>query len=108
MKKVCTMEQFGTKLDQRKIVIAVFTTTWCPDCHYIESFIDTVIDHFSSQVSSYNIDIEDISEIKKKYRINGIPSFVAFKNGVEINRFVNRSRKTREEIEKFFENTIKL
>ncbi len=107
MNKINTMDEFGTKLNQSKIVIVVFTTTWCPDCHYIESFMDSVIDNFSSKASTFNIDIEEIPEIKKQYKINGIPSFVAFEDGIEINRFVNRSRKTKEEIENFFEKSIK-
>ncbi len=107
MIKIKSMEEFKTKLDQSKIIIVVFTTTWCPDCHYIESFMDSVIDNFSSKASTFNIDIEEIPEIKKQYKINGIPSFVAFKDGIEINRFVNRSRKSKDEIEKFFEKSIK-
>ena len=36
--------------------------------------------------------------------IFGIPSFVAFKNGKEVGRYVNKERKTREQIEGFIES----
>ena len=107
MNKIKTLEEFRSKLDQSKIVIVVYTTTWCPDCHFIEPFMGDIIDTFSSRVSTYNIDIEELPDIKKQHKINGIPSFVAFKNGLEINRFVSRSRKSKEEIKDFIENTIK-
>lgn len=34
----------------------------------------------------------------------GIPSFVAFENGKETGRFVNKDRKTQAEIESFIKN----
>lgn len=36
--------------------------------------------------------------------IFGIPSFVAFKGGKEVGRFVNKERKTRQQIESFIES----
>jgi hypothetical protein len=34
----------------------------------------------------------------------GIPSFIAFENGEEIGRFVNKDRKTKEQVEKFIDS----
>lgn len=36
--------------------------------------------------------------------ILGIPSFIAFKNGKEVARYVNKLRKTQEQIQDFINN----
>lgn len=106
MNKLDKLTDLESKLKDNNIIITIFTVTWCSDCHYIEPFIDDLINKYSADITVYNIDIDELPQIKKMYKINGIPSFVAFKNGIEINRFVSRSRKTKIEIVNFFEETL--
>ncbi|WP_142289593.1 thioredoxin family protein, partial [Gottfriedia luciferensis] len=42
-------------------------------------------------------------ELCQELDIFGIPSFVAFNNGEEIGRYVNKDRKTKEQVEEFLE-----
>ena len=37
----------------------------------------------------------------------GIPSFIVSENGREVDRLVNKARKTKEEVENFIQNAIK-
>jgi len=39
--------------------------------------------------------------------IFGIPSFIAYENGIEIGRFVSKLRKTKNEIESFLDTMIR-
>lgn len=50
------------------------------------------------------VDRDDFIDLCQEYDVFGIPSFIAFENGVEIGRFVSKDRKTREEIEAFLDD----
>lgn len=102
MEKLINADDFSTSIDKKDIVVALFRVEWCPDCHFIDPFIDDVLEKFKHKLTAFNIDKDNFPLIANKYNVNGIPSFVAFKDGIEIGRFVSRSRKTRDEIEEFF------
>ncbi len=101
------IEDFDKELENSKIVVTIFRAEWCPDCTFIDSFIDDTFKKFEDNIYAFNIDIDKFPNLKETYKVNGIPSFIAFKNGVEINRFVNRARKSREEISDFLSETEK-
>lgn len=52
----------------------------------------------------YTVNRDDLMDLCIELDIFGIPSFVAFKDGLEIGRFVNKDRKTRQQIEDFIES----
>lgn len=39
MEKVQTVERFKEIIAQPLTTIAVFKTSWCPDCHFIDPFM---------------------------------------------------------------------
>ena len=49
---------------------------------------------------------DNLMDLCVELDIFGIPSFVAFNNGVESGRFVNKDRKTRQQIEDFIESLV--
>lgn len=81
-------------------VIFMFSADWCPDCKAIEPILPE-IEKAYSQYEFYYVDRDQFIEIYQEMEIFGIPSFVAFKEGKEIGRFVSKERKTKEEIENF-------
>lgn len=81
-------------------VIFMFSADWCPDCKAIEPILPE-IEKAYSQYEFYYVDRDQFIEICQEMDIFGIPSFVAFKEGKEIGRFVSKERKTKEEIENF-------
>lgn len=50
------------------------------------------------------VDRDEFIDLCGELSIMGIPSFVAFENGKETGRFVNKDRKTQAEIESFIKN----
>lgn len=52
----------------------------------------------------YTVNRDNLMDLCIELDIFGIPSFVAFKDGLEIGRFVNKDRKTRQQIEDFIES----
>ncbi|AYC29880.1 thioredoxin family protein [Paenisporosarcina cavernae] len=77
-----------------------FTADWCPDCRFLDPILPT-IENEHPEITFVTIDRDKFIDVCVGMDIFGIPSFVAFKNGNEVGRFVSKERKTKEEIEQF-------
>lgn len=102
------MRQLQTEQEVRELVetgrslVLIFTTTWCGDCHYIKPHFPALEDRFP-QLTFAEVDRDDCMELAQSWAILGIPSLVVFEKGQEIGRFVDKNRKTKEEIITFLE-----
>lgn len=94
-----SVEQFNEYI-QKQHIVALFSADWCPDCRVIEPFLPELAEEFQDYTFIY-VDRDDFIDICQQYDIFGIPSFVAFNDGKEIDRFVSKNRKTKEEIIEF-------
>ena len=106
MKKVNSKEQFDASIQSPNLTVAIFKADWCSDCKYIEPFIGEVEEKFSQQLTLIEVDIDQVGTVSEEQNIMGIPSFVAYADGRELVRFVNKLRKSREEIEQFLQTAI--
>jgi thioredoxin-like negative regulator of GroEL len=88
------------------LTIAVFKAGWCKDCHYIEPFMPDIETAYADKIKFAEIDRDELPDLCSELNILGIPSFIAFRNGQELIRFVSKLRKTREEIEEFLDRAI--
>lgn len=84
-------------------VIFEFTADWCGDCRFIDPFMPEVVEKFSN-FTFVKVDRDQFLDLCIELGIIGIPSFLAYENGVELGRFVSKDRKTQEEIENFITN----
>jgi thioredoxin 1 len=63
------------------LVFVDFYATWCGPCKAIEGQIKTFSTEYKS-VKFIKIDIDTSKDLVKLYKINSVPTFIAFKNGV--------------------------
>lgn len=108
MRKLSNESEFQEVIEDLQITMAVFKTSWCKDCHFIEPFMPDLERQYSGRIGFVELDRDDFPELCEKLNILGIPSFIAFQNGQEIVRFVSKLRKTREEIEQFFNRSLEV
>lgn len=108
MRKVSTEQQFQEQISQSGVTIAIFKTTWCKDCHYIDPFMPAVEQAYEGRLTFIELDRDEFPELCEQLNILGIPSFIAFRNGQEVVRFVSKLRKTREEIEQFLDRAMEV
>lgn len=101
MKNLTSYEQFE-QLKQENKVVFKFTAAWCPDCHFIDPFMPEVEEKFAD-FTFVSVDRDKFIDLCSQLDVFGIPSFVVFEKGVEKGRFVNKDRKTKEEIELFLQ-----
>lgn len=105
MKVLESMEQFQT-LQAEQNVVFLFSADWCPDCVFIKPFMPEVEETYSDFAFVF-VDRDKFIDLCRELDVFGIPSFVAYSKGEEIGRFVNKDRKTQEQIETFLEGLRK-
>jgi thioredoxin-like negative regulator of GroEL len=106
MEKISSADTFNQQIAGQKPTVAVFKAAWCKDCHYIEPFMPDLESQYASKLTFVHIDRDELPDLCADYNILGIPSFIVFREGQELTRFVSKLRKTREEIEQFLNSHI--
>ncbi|MBY0124137.1 thioredoxin family protein [Bacillus sp. S/N-304-OC-R1] len=102
MKKLESMEQFEQLRDNGKHIF-MFSADWCPDCRVIEPILPEIEAKYQDYTFIY-VDRDEFIDLCGQLDIFGIPSFVGFKDGKELGRFVSKDRKTQDEIENFIDS----
>ncbi|MER2000374.1 MAG: thioredoxin family protein [Lysinibacillus sp.] len=96
-----SVEQFQV-LKQEAATVFVFSAEWCKDCRFIEPFMPEVVAKYP-QFKFVYVNRDEFLDLCIENDIFGIPSFLGYKNGEEVGRFVSKDQKTQEEIEAFIE-----
>lgn len=84
-------------------VVLMFTADWCPDCQFIKPVMPEVEKDFAD-FKFYAVDRDENLDLATELNVMGIPSFIAYRDGQEIGRFVNKDRKTKQQVEDFLSN----
>lgn len=99
MEKLQSIEQFE-QLKNEERTMFMFSADWCPDCRVIEPILPRIEVDYPEYNFIY-VDRDEFIDLCGDLNIFGIPSFIAFHNGVEAGRFVSKDRKSQEQIEEF-------
>lgn len=94
------MEDFANAKAQHAVTVFVFSANWCPDCRFIEPFMQNLVEKYA-QYSFVYVDRDAWMELAQEQMVMGIPSFVAVGYGKELGRFVSKLRKSEKEIDTF-------
>jgi thiol-disulfide isomerase/thioredoxin len=100
---IANIDEYKKAIQNKSCII--FSTTWCPDCFFLKTFIDEVIDEHK-EFTFYDIDRDELLDFCIELGITGIPSLITYDKGEETGRFVSKERKTKQEVEDFL-NGIK-
>ncbi|GIP29867.1 hypothetical protein J23TS9_49970 [Paenibacillus sp. J23TS9] len=72
----------------------------------MDPFMPDVETKFANDMTLVEVDVDKVEDVSQELNILGIPSFVAFSDGRELVRLVNKLRKSREEIEGFLQQAL--
>ena len=97
-----TEDQLIETIGNGKVVL-FFTADWCPDCRFIKPAMPEIEQDFSDY-TFYEVDRDENIDLAAELNVFGIPSFIVYDNGKEIGRFVNKDRKTKQQVEDFLNN----
>ena len=68
-----------------------FGATWCSPCKAIAPFFNSLKKKYPS-IKFFKLDIDENQEMARKYKIESIPAFILFKDGLEKDRLVGANK----------------
>ena len=74
-----------TEIPQEGPVIIDFFATWCGPCKRIAPVYEELAEKYSN-VTFLKVDVDESEHIASKFNIESLPTFVLFKNGIEVTR----------------------
>ena len=92
-------QELEEKLAEGKYVL-FFTADWGPDCRFIKPAMPEIEEEFSD-FNFIQVDRDENIDLCQELDVYGIPSFIVYEDGKEVDRFVNKDRKTKKEVENF-------
>lgn len=94
-----SLNELENKISSGNYVL-FFTADWCADCRFIKPAMPEIENEFSDY-HFIKIDRDENIDLCQEMFVMGIPSFIVYKDGKEVARFVNKERKTKKEVENF-------
>ncbi|MHC9537168.1 thioredoxin family protein [Dellaglioa sp. BT-FLS60] len=104
IEKVTNEKELMDQLKDGKYML-FFSATWCPDCAFIKPEMAN-IEAAYPEYTFLGVDRDENIDLAMDLGIFGIPSFIAYENGKETGRLVNKERKTRVEVESFIDGIL--
>ena len=73
-------------LKVNEAVLVDFYASWCGPCKIMAPVVSELAE--SGRFSVYKVDVDKVTEAAGKFGVSSIPTFIAFRNGVEVARIV--------------------
>lgn len=102
MKQLQSIDEYKQIIQEEKVIL-MFSADWCPDCRVIEPILPE-IEQENNEFTFYYVDRDQYIDLCSELNVFGIPSFVAFHEGKEVGRFVNKERKSKQQIQDFIDS----
>ena len=105
MNKLRNTEEFYNAVEQDKLSIVYFYTLWCPDCFMMRPALPRLEKDYP-EMTFYSFNRDKDNQLAMHLEIYGIPSFLIFRNGEEIGRYVDKKRKSYIEVKTFIDGVL--
>lgn len=86
MTKIVNLTEAKDLLASNELVIIDFFATWCGPCQMYGPIVDEVSSELTD-VKIVKVDIDQDVDLAAENEVMGVPTTIAFKNGVEVARF---------------------
>lgn len=86
------------------VALVDFWGSWCPPCKRVEETLKEILKEYKDKIKIRKMNVDKNPYYAKKYDIRGVPAFLIFKEGKEIERHVGA--KSKEQLVKIIENHI--
>lgn len=106
MNKIKSLKEYYEVIESNELVIIYWYTKFCPDCFIMKAALPRLEKDFT-EYKFYSVNRDMDIELAKHLNIFGIPSFLIYKKGEELGRFVDKRRKSYLQVKEFITNVIK-
>ena len=90
-----TDQTFKTKvLDAKSPVVVEFRADWCPFCRQMKPIVDAVASEHRKTLIIGLLDIDANPQTTGEYKVDGIPTYIVFRDGASVARIVGAMPKT--------------
>ncbi len=80
-------------LEAGKPAVVDFGAPWCPPCRAMEPIFEELAGRFDGNVRFHKLNIDDNPAVAQRYGVKGIPTFIVFDGGREVERVVGATGK---------------
>ncbi|UIR56725.1 thioredoxin [Sphingobacterium sp. SRCM116780] len=78
------MATFDEIIKSNEVVLVDFFATWCGPCQTMAPILQDVKEFYEEALSIIKIDVDKNPKIASVYKVSGVPTFVLFKNGIQV------------------------
>lgn len=78
------MASFNELINKNKLVLIDFSAEWCGPCQTLAPILKEVKDHFGERLSVLKVDVDRNQSLAKAFAIQGVPTMILYKEGVQI------------------------
>ena len=84
-----TAAEFEEKvLKSDKPVLVDFFATWCGPCKMVAPELEALAPEMEGTADIAKIDVEEVPDLAKEYKVMSVPTIIVMKNGEELSRIV--------------------
>ena len=80
-------------IDSKAALLVDFWSSWCPPCKMMESVVDELASEFEGKIRIAKVNVDQNPGIANQLNIQGVPTFITFKNGKQVARSVGAQSK---------------
>ncbi len=75
-------------IKSKKPILVDFWGSWCPPCKAIEPLVEKLSEQYLETVTFGKLNVDLNPKVAASYKILGLPTFIVFWKGEEINRAI--------------------